>query len=208
MVKVISIGCKLRVLCRLPDFQARRPCTSGTLCPLPTLDGRLGTKVIACSKLLSTPWMIQPGSLFALRGLGRAQTKKLCNPFKPIFISKLETPTPGVFITNLRGFAFRGENTFSSPMVVQIKPGSGQSCHNRRNNGTKWGYPDPLPFWLLVSPFYRFCPLFLLYFCVDVLYYVCLLFSYIVFSRGSQVWPFGGCLIPPIPRRCSLLPPI
>ena len=93
----------------------------------------------------------------------------------------------GFFISNLRGFAFRGENTFSSPMVVQIKPSSGQSCNNRRNNGTKWGYPDPLPFWLLVSPFYRFCPLFLLYFCVDVLYCVCFLFWHVVFSRGSQV---------------------
>ena len=93
----------------------------------------------------------------------------------------------GFFISNLRGFAFRGENTFSSPMVVQTKPGSDQSCHNRRNNGKRWGYPDPLPFWLLVSLFYRFCPLFLLYFCVDVLYYVCLLFWRVVFSRGSQV---------------------
>ena len=52
-------------------------------------------------------------------------------------------PPHGFFISNLRGFAFRGENTFSSPMVVQTKPGSGQSCHNRRNNGTKLGYPDP-----------------------------------------------------------------
>ena len=33
----------------------------------------------------------------------------------------------GFFISNLRGFAFRGENTFSSPIVVQTKPGSGQS---------------------------------------------------------------------------------
>ena len=48
----------------------------------------------------------------------------------------------GFFISNLRGFAFRGENTFSSPMSVQTKPGSGQSW----NNGTKWGYPDPFHF--------------------------------------------------------------
>ena len=98
MARIILKGCKLLVLCLPSDFQARRPCTSGTLCPLPTLDGRLGTKVIACSKLRSTPWMIQAGSLFALRGLGRAQKKELCNPFKPIFISSptgFSSPTSG-----------------------------------------------------------------------------------------------------------------
>ena len=42
--------------------------------------------------------MIQAGSLFALRGLDRAQKKELCNPFKPIFISSptgFSSPTSG-----------------------------------------------------------------------------------------------------------------
>ena len=85
-------------MCLPSDFQARCPCNSGTLCPPPTLDGRLGTKVIACSKLHLTPWMIQAGSLFALRGLGQAQKKELCIPFKPIFISSptgFSSPTSG-----------------------------------------------------------------------------------------------------------------
>ena len=88
--------------------------------------------------------------------LKRRSSATHSNPFS--------SPAPRVFHLQPQGLCIQRENTFSSPVVVQIKPGSGQSCHNRRNNGTKWGYPDPLPFWLLVSPFYRFCPLFLLYF--------------------------------------------
>ena len=151
--------------------------------------------------------MTQAGSLFALRGLSLSSKEGALQPIQTHF----HLQPHGFFISNLRGFAFRGENTFSSPMSVQTKPGSGQSW-KKKKHWHKVGLSWSLTILVVGQPLLPILSIIfvvLLRGCVVLCLFVVLACCVQSRKPGVTIWELPDPTHlenKPIGRRCSPLP--